>query len=61
MKRSESKWSKTPIIQKMEDIPMQFFYKALPWLIVAVMVIIVSIQMKGKDKKDDDHPKREEY
>lgn len=38
-----------------------FFYKALPWLIVAVMVIIVSIQMKGKDKKDDDHPKREEY
>ena len=37
------------------------FYKALPWLIVAVMVIIVSIQMKGKDKKDDDHPKREEY
>ena len=30
---------------------MQFFYKALPWLIVAVMVIIVSIQMKGKDRK----------
>ena len=53
--------ARLPYYKQMEDIHTQFFYKVLPWLIVALMVIIVSIQMKGKDKKDDDHPKREEY